>query len=985
MQFLQKKNQLTLKITLNIFLLLTTLSTPIFAQEKKPLDHTVYDFWNRTHAQNISNDGNWVFVSVGPEEKDSELHVKNLKTDSMRVIPRGATISFSNDSQFIVTLIKALQDSVKQAKRDKKKPEDMPKDSIGILSLNTGELFKAERVKSYKMPKEGSGWIAYLLEKAVPQKDTTQTKDSKKTEEKTSESKKPEPTSEVQPLGEEKKPTETEVKKAEKKDDPKKKKKDKAEGTDLVLRDLQTGREKRFAHVIDYQFSEDGNWLIYTAASKDSTADGIYAIQPTIRDSLAVLTGPGDYKKIAIDEKGTQLAFLTNRDSFLSDQPEYVLYHWKMASPSPKQLATMNTPGIPPTWWVSENGDLSFSKNGKRLFLGTAPKPAPELSDDVPEDEKVHVDVWNWKDPYLQPMQLKDAKKEQTRTYQTVVHLPDNKLVQLATPDIPDIHLGNEGNADVALGITRMPYRQLISWDSPAYYDTYLINIQTGQKTPILTKLQAEPNLSPEANYMFWWDRVQRMWFVQNVKTGVRHSASKNIPYPVHNELHDEPDSPGAHGNAGWTDGDKDFLIYDRYDIWRTDPDGKSPPVNITEGMGRKNDIRFRYVRLDPEERARNAKTDWLLSAFNLTTKAEGFYHDRLEGNREPQQLVIENKNFGNPAKAKNADVFLYTKSSFAECPDLWITDPDFKNPHRMTDINPQQKDYLWGIAELVSWVSLDGAPLQGILCKPENFDPAKKYPMIVFFYEKMSDQLHTYWAPSPGRSVINMSFYTSRGYLVFMPDIPYKIGYPGESAYNAIVPGVTHLIEQGYVDKQRLGIIGHSWSGYQTAYMLTRTNLFRAAEAGATVSNMTSAYGGIRWESGVSRMMQYEKGQSRIGGSLWEYPLRYIENSPIFWADKIQTPLLMMHNDSDGTVPWYQGIELFVALRRLDKPVWMITYNGEDHNLKQYANRKDWTLRLQQFFDHYLKDAPAPVWLEKGIPAVDKGKTLGLELIEKK
>jgi dipeptidyl aminopeptidase/acylaminoacyl peptidase len=449
--------------------------------------------------------------------------------------------------------------------------------------------------------------------------------------------------------------------------------------------------------------------------------------------------------------------------------------------------------------------------------------------------------------------------------------------------------------------------------------------------------------------------------------------------------LHDEPDSPGAHGHAGWTDGDKDFLIYDRYDIWRTDPDGKSPPVNITEGMGRKNDIRFRYVRLDPEERARNAKTDWLLSAFHLTTKAEGFYRDRLEGNREPQRLMEQNKNFGNPAKAKNADVFLYTKSSFAECSDLWITDPDFKNSRRITDINPQQKDYLWGTSELVSWTSLDGVSLQGILCKPENFDPAKKYPMIVFFYEKMSDQLHTYWTPSPGRSVINMSFYTSRGYLIFMPDIPYKIGYPGESAYNAIVPGVTHLIEQGYVDKQRLGIIGHSWSGYQTAYMLTRTNLFRAAEAGATVSNMTSAYGGIRWESGVSRMMQYEKGQSRIGGSLWEYPLRYIENSPIFWADKIQTPLLMMHNDSDGAVHWYQGIELFVTLRRLNKPVWMITYNGEDHNLKQYVNRKDWTLRLQQFFDHYLKDAPAPIWLEKGIPAVDKGKTLGLELIEKK
>jgi len=231
---------------------------------------------------------------------------------------------------------------------------------------------------------------------------------------------------------------------------------------------------------------------------------------------------------------------------------------------------------------------------------------------------------------------------------------------------------------------------------------------------------------------------------------------------------------------------------------------------------------------------------------------------------------------------------------------------------------------------------------------------------------------------------VINMSLFVSQGYLIFIPDIPYKIGYPGESAVNAIVPGVTQLIDKGFVDKKRVGIIGHSWSGYQTAYIITRTNLFAAAEAGAPVSNMTSAYGGIRWGSGLSRMMQYEKSQSRIGGSLWEYPNRYIENSPLFWADKIQTPLLMMHNDNDGAVPWYQGIEMFVAMRRLGKPAWLINYNGEEHGLRKYQNRKDWAIRLQQFFDHYLKDAPAPVWMAEGVPAVQKGKTLGLELIEK-
>ena len=270
--------------------------------------------------------------------------------------------------------------------------------------------------------------------------------------------------------------------------------------------------------------------------------------------------------------------------------------------------------------------------------------------------------------------------------------------------------------------------------------------------------------------------------------------------------------------------------------------------------------------------------------------------------------------------------------------------------------------------------------PLQGILYKPDHFDAAQKYPMMVYFYEKMSDRLHRHYAPAPARSSINFSFYVSRGYLVFVPDIPYKVGYTGESAMNSVVPGVLHLLDQGFVDRERIGVQGHSWGGYQIAYMITRTNLFRAAEAGAPVSNMTSAYGGIRWGSGMSRMFQYEKSQSRIGGSLWEYPLRYLENSPIFWADKIETPVLMMHNDEDGAVPWYQGIEFFVALRRLGKPVWLLNYNGEDHGLRKLHNQRDFAVRLQQFFDHYLLDAPAPVWLQHGVPAVEKGKTLGLE-----
>jgi dipeptidyl aminopeptidase/acylaminoacyl peptidase len=331
--------------------------------------------------------------------------------------------------------------------------------------------------------------------------------------------------------------------------------------------------------------------------------------------------------------------------------------------------------------------------------------------------------------------------------------------------------------------------------------------------------------------------------------------------------------------------------------------------------------------------------------------------------------------------KAKDDTAMIFTRSSFREAPDRYYTRTEFRTASRLSDANPQQKLYLWGTVELTSWKDADGKPIDGLLYKPENFEPKKKYPMIVYFYERNSDLLHRYFPPAPSASTVNVSLFVSRGYVVFIPDIRYIIGHPGQSAMNAIIPGVKKLIAAGFVDPARIGIQGQSWGGYQVAFIVTRTGMFKAAMAGAAVSNMTSAYGGIRWESGMSRMFQYEKSQSRIGATLWEKPQLFIENSPLFSANHVTTPLLMMNNDADGAVPWYQGIEFFTALRRLNKPVWMLTYNNEAHNLVQRKNRKDLSIRMLQFFDHYLMGKPMPVWMEKGIPAINKWKTMGYEL----
>jgi dipeptidyl aminopeptidase/acylaminoacyl peptidase len=291
-----------------------------------------------------------------------------------------------------------------------------------------------------------------------------------------------------------------------------------------------------------------------------------------------------------------------------------------------------------------------------------------------------------------------------------------------------------------------------------------------------------------------------------------------------------------------------------------------------------------------------------------------------------------------------------------------------------VTDANPQQAQYAWPTAELFEWTSDDALPLQGIVYKPAGFDPSKKYPMVIYYYESLSDNLHQYNAPA-GRNVINPTVYASNGYVVFFPDIAYTTGYPGQSALKSIVPAVHKLADQGLIDIKRVGIAGQSWGGYQSAYIITQTPLFAAAFLGAPVANMTSAYGGIRWESGNSRVQQYERGQSRIGGTLWSSTMKYIENSPLFYVDRVQTPVLIMSNDGDGAVPWYQGIELFIGLKRFGKEAYFVDYNGDAHNPRKRANQLDVDRRMQQFFAAKLKGEPAPEWMEKGIPFLNKGR----------
>ena len=911
--------------------LLILLAISGFAQ-KKVLDHPDFEIWNRIQNQSISNDGAFIMYSLEKGEKDSHLKIKNAKANLVFEHERGERGQFSYDSKFAFFTIKAWQDSVMEMRRRKVKRDELPKDSLAIFNLSEKSVTKIGMVKSYQIPEKWSGYVAYQLEYIKPA------------------------------------PVEGEKKKT------KEKKAGKDNGYHLVLRNLATGSQDTIPYVTDYVFAKAGKRLAYATTGIDSLENaGVYVINLESNETKNVLNAKGEFSKLSFSETGKKLGYVADLDTTKALIRPYELHYFDEGTSN--AIKVVDQASAPGDYLVSNNGNISFSKDETRLFFGLATPPVLQDTS-LLSDEIVDVEVWTYDEPMLYTMQEQRIGREKRRTYLTAINLDNsNKLVQLGSKEFPTASTGNEGNASFALVRTTTPYEVNNLWEDVTNSDYALVNIETGDVKNLFSKSPSWLSMSPSGKYLYGYNPVDTTWFTYNIATEKLTDLTKGKGFA--DEINDRPSYASPYGIAGWTENDASVLIYDRYDIWEYQPENANGK-RLTDG--RNNKTVYRYVRLDDEERfiKRNAK--WLLTTFNEGNKNAGYYEFNGKNNKG-KVLVDGPYRYSRPRKAQQASKVIFTRQSFIEFPDIRYADIAFKSEVKISTANPQQSEYNWGTAEIVKWTSLDGLALEGLLIKPENFDPNKKYPMIVNYYEKSSNGLHSHRAPYPGRSTISYSFYASRGYVIFNPDIYYRVGYPGESAYNCLVPGVTSLLETGYIDKDNIGLQGHSWGGYQNAYLITKTDLFKAAEIGAPVPNMISAYGGIRWGTGRSRISQYEHGQSRIGGTPWEYPIRYIENSPIFFADKINTPSLIMHNDADTAVPWYQGIEFFMALRRLGKPAWLLNYNGEPHWPVKLRNRKDFNIRMAQFFDYYLQGAPIPVWMDKGVPALEKGINQGYEL----
>lgn len=928
-----------MKIQITCLALLLGLTT--FAQ-KKILDHKDFEIWNTIASSGITKDGNHVLYTLVKGEKDSHLKLKTADGTLAFEHERSERGRFTDDDGFVIFTIKPWEDELKELKRKKTKKNKLPKDTLGIYNIKTKALDKIPNVSSYKVPPKWSSHMAYMLEDIKPEKKKA-SEDSKTKEDK-----------------------------SEKKKKTKKVSKD--NGYHLVVRALATGKEDTIKFVKDYVFAEKGKRLAYTTTGVDLDTDGgAYVLDLETNSTTELYTAKkAKYYRLNFSETGKHFAFVVDADTTKTQVRPNELYVWKTGESSAKKR--LDATSAPDGYRVSSDGAISFSKNENTLYFGLATPPIVKDTT-LLDEEIVNVEVWTYDEPRLYTVQELQVNNDRRKSYLTAIDLNTDKLTQIATTAYPNASLGDEGNAEYALVNTNLPYAIEQQWDGTTRQDYAIVNTNTGSIKSEIKGVLGGLRLSPSAQYAFGYEIADSTWIVQDITSSKYTKLTDGDVF--YNELNDSPRHPGSYGMAGWTDNDASIIIYDRYDLWSFNPK-TGAKKQLTNG--RVSKTVYRYQRVDFEERSLDADGKWILTTFNEATKDAGYAELNMKTGAL-KSLISGPYRFGRLEKAEDDKGLIYTRESFTEFPNIRYSDLSFKNSKVISDANPQQSEYNWGTSELVKWTSLDGIELSGMLIKPENFDPNKKYPMIVNFYERSSDGLHSHRAPSPGRSTINYSFYTSRGYIIFNPDVQYRIGYPGESAYNCVIPGVTSLIEKGFVDKDNIGVQGHSWGGYQIAYLVTKTDIFKAAEAGAPVPNMISAYGGIRWWTGLSRQFQYEHTQSRIGGTPWEYPARYIENSPIFNIDKINTPLLVMHNDADGHVPWYQGIEFFVALRRLQKPSWFLNYNEEPHWPLKYQNRRDFNVRMAQFFDHYLKGDPMPKWMKRGVPAIEKGINQGYEL----
>jgi len=752
------------------------------------------------------------------------------------------------------------------------------------------------------------------------------------------------------------------------------------DGADLVVYFLATGTSMNLGNVSEFGVNEPGTHLAYLVDAKDDAGNGLYLLDYATNAITPLDTDQATYENLTWDDDGEVLAVFRGKvPEGKVERANTLLVLRGLESPLDlDRLDPAATDGFPEGFVLSERGGISWADDGDRIFVGIK-----EQTDSLKELEgRAGVDVWHWKDVDVQSVQQVRAQRNRNRTWSSVVNLGRRGLFFVRLADDALETVSQAGDSRWGIGQDPTPYEHEIAWGGSSA-DIYRVDLETGERSLMARDVGRQVGTSPDGN---WWIFLRNEEVIaRNVPSGEEVNLTESSGVDFVNRQDDHPYELPAYGVAGWSEDGESVILYHRFDVWEVPLDGGAA-TNLTAGVGGRDQIQFRITTLEPtpggggfrgfgrgggSDRKVDLDEPVLLTAYGHTNKKSGYWE--VEKGSEPEPLIWLDKSVGRPIKADDADRMVFTQQTFVDFSDYWVSDTRFRNPRKVTDANPQQADFAWSPGRvLIDYVDSRGNELQATLGLPAGYEEGKRYPMLVYFYETMSQRHHNYQGPTYDDRP-HMATYASNGYLVLQPDIVYTIGKPGTSAMDDLTAAIQKVIELGYADPDRVGLQGHSWSGYQSSFAVTQTDMFAAVVTGAPPTNLISFYNTLYRSSGTVQQGITEVGQVRMGTTPFEDFDLYVSQSPIHQAQNITTPFMILHGMEDGSVDWMQGLEYYNMARRLGKEVIFLSYAGEGHHLSKKENRIDFQIRQMQFFDHHLKGTQPAKWMVEGVPYLEK------------
>ena len=759
-------------------------------------------------------------------------------------------------------------------------------------------------------------------------------------------------------------------------------------GADLVVRDLDKGTQVTFGNVADFAWSDEGTLLAMTVDVEGRTGNGVQVLDASTGTLRSLDGGDHTYSGILWRAKSADLALFRSRTDTAFADTSQVVVTWKNAgSATPARaiydFSTDNR--FPEGMRVASYRALQWNGDGSALMFGMAPREPKPVPAGRGGSTPARVQVWHWKDVRQFRQQEVNAAQDRTRTLPVSWHVGTNAVVKLSDDPYETLQFSEQRNAALAVDPSAY-FKEMLSGRS--YRDIVRVDAATGKREPVISRTAGTATISPSGRYVLYAQKGQ--WWSYDAQSGKRANLTDKSKGNFVDVEDDHPTAERAlYGVAGWAPAENAVFVYDQFDMWRLSIDG-SGAERLTRG--REDSTVYRHVAVDADRAGGGGRggrggggggaatidlsKPVMLSSTGEWNKKAGYA--KLTGGKV-QRLVWRDKAIGGLQKARDAESYLFTEQSYADSPNyLAATSDALSTAAPVSKTNPFQGDYGWGKQVLMDYKNKRGDKLQMMLTYPANYQPGKKYPMLVYYYEKLSQGFHQYVGPSD-RTVYNTQNFSQEGYFVLRPDVVFQKRNPGWSGLDCVTSAVkTAVAAVAEIDAKKVGAMGHSWGGYQTAfYAVHAPETFATAIAGAPLTDLVSFYGYTSGNSGLAEAQHFETGQERMDVSLWEDRNAFIRNSTVFAMDSLRIPLLLEEGDADGNVNAFQSQELYNFGRRLGKEVVYLVYEGENHNVARVESQRDYHNRQIEWFGHYLKGEPAADWIANGETYLQRQKIL--------